>query len=205
MLIELTGESALDTYKVLFEGAFIGKNNLSETLIKSSILLLTGLSYAFVAKVGLINIGAEGQLYIGAACSAAVGIYGTFLPGALHLIAALLAGFVGGMIWGGIVGFFKERFGANEIITSLMMNYIAILVVSYLVHEPMKDMSQTYPYSYRVATSAQLPRILTGTRLHAGLFVALLCLFFYWIYYRYTSSGYRMRVIGQNRLNAEYA
>ncbi|NLC89051.1 MAG: ABC transporter permease, partial [Clostridiaceae bacterium] len=79
VIIELTGESALNTYKVLVNGAFVGKNNISETLIKSSILLLTGLSYAFVAECGLINIGAEGQLYIGAACSTAVGIYWTFL------------------------------------------------------------------------------------------------------------------------------
>ena len=205
LVIELTGESALNTYKVLVTGAFVGKNNLSETLIKSSILVLTGLSYAFVAKCGLINIGAEGQLYIGAACSTAVGVYFTFLPGPLHMIAAVLAGFVGGALWGGIVGFFKARFNTNEIITSLMMNYIATLFVSYLVSNPMKDKTQTYPYSYRVADSAKLPGILPGTRLHIGLFIALFCLFAYWFFYRFTSSGYRMRVIGQNRFCAEYA
>jgi ABC-type uncharacterized transport system permease subunit len=205
VIIELTGESALNTYKVLVNGAFVGKNNISETLIKSGILLLTGLSYAFVAECGLINIGAEGQLYIGAACSTAVGIYWTFLPGPLHMIVALLAGFLGGMVWGGIVGFFKAKFGANEIIISLMMNYIAALLVSYLVHAPMKDMTQTYPYSYRIADSAKLPRLLEGTRLHAGVIVAFVCLIIYWFYYKYTSRGYRMRVIGQNRLAAEYA
>lgn len=205
LVIQLTGQSALNTYKVLVTGAFLGKNNISETLIKSGILMLTGLSYAFVAKCGLINIGAEGQLYMGAACSTAVGIYCTFLPGPLHLIAAVLAGFAGGMLWGGIVGFLKAKFGANEIITSLMMNYIATLFVGFLVSGPMKDMTQTYPYSYRVAETAQLPGILTGTRLHAGLFIALLCVGIYWFYYRYTSRGYRMRIIGRNRQCAEYA
>lgn len=205
LVIELTGESAIKTYKVLIEGAFIGKSNLSESLIKASILLLTGLSYAFVAKCGLINIGAEGQLYMGAACSTAVGIYCTFLPGPLHLIAAVLAGFIGGAIWGGIVGLLKAKFNANEIITSLMMNYIATLFVGYLVSHPMKDQTQTFPYSPRIADAAKLPRILEGTRLHAGIFIALFCLFLYWFYYRYTSRGYRMRVIGQNKLCAQYA
>ena len=205
VIIELSGESALHTYSVLINGAFVGKSNISETLIKTSILLLTGLSYAFVAKCGLVNIGAEGQLYMGAACSTAVGVYCTFLPGPLHLVAAVLAGFAGGAAWGGIVGFFKARFNANEIITSLMMNYIATLFVSFLVSRPMKDKTQTYPYSYRVAENARLPNILPGTRLSIGIFIALLCLLIYWFYYRYTASGYRMRVIGQNRLCAEYA
>lgn len=205
LVIEATGESALNTYKVLVQGAFVGKNNISESLIKASILLLTGLSYAFVAKCGLINIGAEGQLYMGAACSTAVGIYWTFLPGPLHMMAALLAGFVGGALWGGLVGLFKAKFNANEIITSLMMNYIATLFVSFLVSRPMKDKTQTFPYSYRIADSAKLPGILSGTRLHIGIFISLVCLFIYWFYYRYTSRGYRMRVIGQNRLCAEYA
>lgn len=205
LVIELTGEDAIHTYNILVTGAFGSKNNISETLIKSSILLLTGLSYAFVAQCGLINIGAEGQLYMGAACSTAVGIYWTFLPGPLHLLAAVAAGFAGGMVWGGIVGYLKAKFKANEIITSLMMNYIAILLVGYLVNGPLKDMTQSFPYSYRVAQSAQLPGILAGTRLHAGLFLALLCVGVYWFYYRYTSRGYRMRVIGRNRLCAEYA
>lgn len=205
LVIEATGESALNTYKVLVQGAFIGKNAISESLIKASILLLTGLSYAFVAKCGLINIGAEGQLYMGAAASTAVGIYCTFLPGPLHMIAAVLAGFVGGALWGGLVGVFKAKFNANEIITSLMMNYIATLFVSYLVSRPMKDQTQSFPYSYMISDNAKLPNILSGTRLHAGVFVALFCLFIYWFYYRFTSRGYRMKVIGQNQLCAQYA
>ena len=205
IIIEATGGDAIETYTVLVKGAFVGKNNISETLIKTGVLLLTGLSYAFAIKCGLVNIGAEGQLYMGAACSTAVGVYCTFLPGPVHMAAAVIAGFAGGAIWGGIVGVFKARFNANEIITSLMMNYIATLFVSFLVNRPMKDKTQTYPYSYRVAPEARLPGILSGTRLHIGLFIALLCLFIYWFYYRYTASGYRMRVIGQNRQCAEYA
>lgn len=205
LVIEATGESALNTYKVLVQGAFIGKNAISETLIKASILMLTGLSYAFVVKCGLINIGAEGQLYMGAAASTAVGIYWTFLPGPLHMVAAVLAGFVGGALWGGLVGVFKAKFNANEIITSLMMNYIAILFVSFLVSRPMKDKTQSFPYSYQIADNAKLPHILPGTRLHIGIFIALFCVLLYWFYYRFTSRGYRMKVIGQNQLCAEYA
>ena len=205
IVIKLSGESAITTYRVLFRGAFVGKSNISESLIKASILMLTGLSFAFAAKCGLINIGAEGQLYMGAACSTIVGIYCTFLPGLLHMIAALLAGFAGGAVWGGIVGFLKSRFNANEIITSLMLNYIAILFVSFLAGGPIQDKSQTFPFSYRVADNARLPGILSGTRLHIGIFIALVCVVAYWFYYRFTVGGFRMRVIGENRECAEYA
>lgn len=205
VIIWATGSDPLHTYSIMLRGAFGTKANLSESLVKASTLLLTGLSYAFVVKCGLINIGAEGQLYMGAAASTVVGIYCGFLPGPLHLAAAVLAGFAGGAVWGGIVGFLKARFNANEIITSLMLNYIAISFISYLVSNPIKDRSQTFPYSYAISSNAKLPVILPGTRLHAGLLIAAVCLVFYWFFYRYTARGYRMSVIGQNQTCALYA
>lgn len=205
LIIEATGESALHTYRVLFMGALAGRNALAESLLKMSTLLLTGLSYAFVVQCGLINIGAEGQLYMGAALSAFVGIRFSFLPGPLLMACAVLAGFAGGAFWGGLVGLLKVRFHANEIITSLMLNYIAIQLISYLVGGPMKDTTQAYPYSPAIQEAAKLPVILGGTRLHAGICIALLCLLFYWFFFKYTAPGYRMRVIGHNERSADYA
>ncbi|MEL7608035.1 MAG: ABC transporter permease [Bacillota bacterium] len=205
IIIQATGSDALDTYGVLLKGALGNKNAISESLVKSSILLLTGLSFTFASKCGLINIGAEGQLYMGAACGTAVGIYWGSLPAYILLPCALLAGFIAGALWGSVVGILKARFNSNEIITSIMLNYIAVQFVSYLVSGPMKDTTQTFPYSPLVAEGAQLPVILEGTRLHIGVFIALACLIFYWFFYRYTAKGYRLRVIGQNRRCAEYA
>ena len=205
IIIKATGSSPLHTYGVLLKGAWGSKNAISESLIKASILLLTGLSFTFASKCGLINIGAEGQLYMGAASGITVGIYLTGLPAYIHLPLALLAGFAGGAIWGSVVGILKARFNSNEIITSIMLNYIAIQFVSFLVNGPIKDKTQSFPYSYMVQDSAKLPIILQGTRLHIGVFVALACLVFYWFFYRYTVTGYRLRVIGQNRRCAEYA
>jgi simple sugar transport system permease protein len=206
IIIQATGSDALDTYGVLLKGALGSKNAISESLIKTSILLLTGLSFTFASKCGLINIGAEGQLYMGAACSTAIGIYGgAVLPDSLLLPCALLGGFIAGAFWGGVVGILKSRFNSNEIITSIMLNYVAVQFISYLVSGPMKDTTQTFPYSPLVSESAKLPVILEGTRLHSGVFIALACLLFYWFFYRYTVKGYRMRVIGQNRRCAEYA
>lgn len=205
IIIQATGSDALHTYGVLLKGALGTKNAISESLVKSSILLLTGLSFTFAVKCGLINIGAEGQLYMGAACGTAVGIYCGFLPAYLLLPCALFAGFAAGAIWGGLVGVLKARFNSNEIITSIMFNYIAVQFVSFLVSGPMKDKTQTFPYSPMVAEGAKLPVILEGTRLHIGVFIALACLLLYWFFYRYTVKGYRIRVIGQNRRCAEYA
>ena len=205
VIILATGSDPLHVYAVLVRGAFSGKANLTETAVKSATLLLTGLSYAFAIKCGVVNLGAEGQLYMGAAFSTTAGIYLTFLPGPLHMLFAILAGFVGGALWGGIVGFLKAKFNVNEIITSLMLNYVAINFVSFLVNNPIKDDTQTFPVSYAVSGGARLPILLSGTRLNAGVLIALACLLIYMIFFKYTSRGYRMSLIGQNKECARYA
>ena len=205
VIIEATGSSAVEAYRVLVRGAFGNRHAISETILRSGVLLLTGLSFAFVWKCGLINIGAEGQLFMGGAAGAAVGIYFPGLPAFILLPFALITGFVAGSLWGGLVGVLKARFNTNEIITTLMLNFIAILFVSFLVNGPMKDQAQTFPLSPPVADAARLPILLQGTRLHYGIFISLACLVFYWFFYRYTVRGYRLRAIGQNRNCAEYA
>lgn len=205
VIIWATGSDAIHTYGVLLKGALGSKSAIAESLIKSSILLLTGLSFTFASKCGLINIGAEGQLYMGAAASTVVGILLGNLPSCILMPLAVLAGFVAGALWGGLLGILKARFNSNEIITSIMFNYIAVQFISYLVNGPLKDKTQDYPYSPQVSEGAMLPRIWSNTRLHAGIFIALACLLIYWFYYKFVPEGYRMRVIGQNRQCAEYA
>ena len=205
IIIWATGSDALHVYGVLVKGALGGVKKISESLLKSSTLLLTGLSFTFASKCGLINIGAEGQLYMGAACSTAIGGYFGYLPAWLLIPFSILGGFVAGALWGGLLGFLKSRFNVNEIITSIMFNYIAVQFVSYLVTGPMKDKTQTYPFSPKISTSAMLPLLVKGTRLHIGVLIALFCLVVFWFFYKYIPSGYRIRVVGQNRQCAEYA
>ncbi|MEW6621522.1 MAG: ABC transporter permease [Bacillota bacterium] len=205
LIIMGMGINPILAYTSLLEGAIGSKNAIAETLVKTTPLILTGLCFAFAFRCGLINIGAEGQLYMGAFLSVVAGIYLVGLPGYIHIPLALFAGFLGGGLWGLLTGWLKVRFGANEIITTVMFNYLAIYWVSFLVSGPLKEPPGNFPHSAQVALTAQLPRILEGTRLHLGLLVALLAVLLYYIFLWRTSRGYEVRVVGQNLNAAKYA
>jgi general nucleoside transport system permease protein len=203
--IHILGFSPSGAYNGLVRGSLGSVKALTETLVKMVPLVFTGLGFAVAKRCGLINIGAEGQLYMGGLFSTAVGIYWSFLPAPLHLLAALAAGALGGGIWGALAGWFKVRFGASEVITTIMLNYIAIHFISYLVTGPMKEPRGDFPQTTQVAISAQLPRFLAGTRLHTGIFLAILALLFFYYFLWKTATGYEMRVVGMNPEAARYA
>jgi simple sugar transport system permease protein len=197
--------SPLFAYSALFDGAFGSKNAIAETMVKMTPLILTGLSYAFAARAGLINIGAEGQLYMGGIMATLVGTSFAGLPMIIHVPLALAAGCIGGALWGGIVGYLKVKFAANEIITTVMLNYIALFLVSYLVTGPMKAPTGNMPESSPILVSARLVRILPGTRLHLGFALALLALLFYYYFVFRMRQGYELRVVGTNMESARAA
>lgn len=203
--IYLLGFDPFRAYSSLSRGALGSVKSLTETMVKAVPLIFTGLGFAVAKRCGMINIGAEGQLFMGGLFATAVGIYWDFLPPGVHLLAALAAGVIGGGIWGALAGWFKVRFGASEIITTIMLNYIAIHFVSYLVTGPMKEPKGEFPQSSMVAVSAQLPRVLAGTRLHLGFILALLALLFFYYFLWKTTTGYEMRVVGMNPEAARYA
>ncbi|MCK4826464.1 ABC transporter permease [bacterium] len=205
VIIRLIGLSPALALKALFLGSLGSVNAISETLVKMTPLILTGLSYAFAYRAGLINIGAEGQLYMGGFLATYVGVAFSGLPMMLHLPFALLAGFLCGGLWGLLVGWLKVKFGANEIITTVMLNYVAIYLISYLVNGPMKAPPGNFPQSEPVAASALLPRILPGARLHWGLLVAILAVIVYFIVMWRMKFGYEVRVVGRNMIAARYA
>lgn len=153
-------------------GAFGSKNATAGTFVKTTTMIFVGLSYGFAYKCGLINIGIEGQLYMGGLFSAIAGIY-LKLPMALHILVCLAAGFIGGAFWGGIVGWLKNRFKASEMITTVMMNYIAIYIVQYMVNGPTKEEKGTYPQSENILESAQLPLLVPKTQLTIGILIAV--------------------------------
>lgn len=205
IIISALGFSPIHAYQALIKGSFGNMNAIGETLIKATPLIFTGLSYAIAKRCGIINLGAEGQLYMGGLTATIVGTM-VDLPLPIHLPLTLIAGFLGGAIYGMLVGELKMRFGASELITTIMFNYIAIGLVSYAVTGPMKDIaSGTYPQSKQVLLSARLPRLMAGSRLHAGIFIVILALMFYYFFMWRTTKGYQMRVIGMNPTAGEYA
>ena len=137
IVLLISGENPLTVYRAMFDGALGDKYAFSETLVKMTPLLLTGLAVAIAFRMQLWNIGAEGQLYLGAVAAPGVALF--VLPDARSWVlipAMLIAGAIGGALWGAIPGVLRAKFGANETITTLMLNYVAILFTQYLVHGP---------------------------------------------------------------------
>jgi len=196
-----------DAYVALFKGAFWGLKPFSETLIAAAPLILTGLSVAIGFRAGLFNIGAEGQMLMGGLAATIIGFYFD-LPAAIHLPFALLGGLVAGAIWGGIPGLLRAKTGAHEVITTIMLNWIAIRFIDWVLKTSfVQQGGRQDPVSKNVRPSALLPRFFDDPtiRLHAGVIVALLAAaFIFWLLYR-TTVGYQFRAVGYNPDAAHYA
>lgn len=205
VVIRLIGGSPVTAYKALILGSMGNLKAIWETLVKATPLILTGLSFAYASRAGLINIGAEGQLYMGGFLATLIGTNFGWMPMIIHLPLTLLAGFIGGGLWGLIVGWLKIKFGANEIITTVMFNYVAIYFISYLVTGPMIEPPGTYPQSRPILDTAILPRFFYGSRLHWGLFIALAAVVAYYFFFRKLKVGYESRVVGKSIEAAKYA
>ncbi len=186
-----------------FEGAFGDVRALTLTLLKATPLLWTGLGVALAFRVGVWNIGAEGQFYVGALAATWVGT--SFELGFLHPLAAMAAGALAGLAWGGLAAVLKIRFGVSEILSTIMLNFIAIDLVGYVVHGPLKEVIGSYPRSERLLPSARLVRIFDGNRLHLGVLLALAAALLLYILLRWTRTGFRLRAVGCNPEAAEVA
>ena len=203
MLIAATGVNPLVAYRSLLRGAFGNANSLGDTLIKATTLIFAGAGMAFAFRCGVFNIGGEGQIYVGALFATWIGLMR--LPPIVHLPLALIAGFVGGGLWAAIAGWLRARRGLNEIIVTIFMNYIAVILVSFFVTGSLKEPPGYYPQTAEVAKAAQLPVILPGSRLHAGLFLALASAAVIWLVLRRTSLGFQVRAVGANPTAARHA
>lgn len=179
---------------------------LSESLVATTPYIFAGLGVALGFKSGLFNIGIEGQLTMGAALSVWVGFAFTDLPRVIHLPLALLAGAIGGGLWGMIPGVLKAKTGGHEVINTIMMNYIAFRAAEWLLDGPLQRPDGTVPVSPPVLESAELPRLFPPpVRFHAGFFVALLFAWLvYWFIFR-SRWGFDLRTVGANPNAARYA
>lgn len=206
LVIALTGASVTAAYGGLFRGALGSPQAIANTLVESTPYILAGLAVALGFKCGLFNIGAEGQLAMGSLFAAVAGFMITGLPLIIHLPLALVIGALGGALWGGIAGFLRARTGAHEVITTIMLNYIAIRLTDYLIKEPFKDPQASAPRTPFIAPSAELPYLFGAEyRLNAGFLLAIAAAFFIWWLLNKTTIGFEIRTVGANPDAAEYA
>ncbi|HID91208.1 TPA: ABC transporter permease [Candidatus Bathyarchaeota archaeon] len=197
------GADPLLGYLKMFEGAFVRASGISETLTRSIPIMLCGLSVTLALRAGFWNIGAEGQMYAGAIAATALALALPEAPAYSLLPAMLVAGFSSGALWGLITVPLKVRLNVSEILTTLMMNYIAVLITSDLVHGSWSD-RYGFPQTELFAESARLPRI-PGTRIHVTLFIGLVGALLIFVLLRRTTLGYEIRVLGEGLEASRYA
>lgn len=203
VIILLTSADPARAIQALLVGAVANGFQFGTMLASSVPYLLTGLAVVIAFKASVFNIGAEGQLYIGALAAAAAALYIPGLPAILHVAVVLVAGALGGAAFGAIPGYCKAVYAADEIVVTLMLNFVAVLTVSYLVAGPMIDPGGGgFPQTAFVPESARLPGILPPSRLHLGFFIALALAVASWAFLRRTTLGYEIRMSG---LNPEFA
>jgi simple sugar transport system permease protein len=219
LVVAVTGHNPLTAYKAIFEGTGLtwfarpweldspAANDLQQTLVLMTPLVLTGLAVAFAFRCGLFNIGGQGQYWVGFFAALYIGTNLEGAPRPLHILLAILASIVAGAIWGGIAGLLKATVGAHEVITTIMLNWIAIFGGSYLVEigGPLQGRQPSIPRSDDVLPSAELwPIWGTLPSLHAGIFIALFALVVYYVLLNRTTLGFEVRAVGFNPEAARY-
>lgn len=203
LLIGLSGYSPIAAYGALLQGSFGNLNAIAEVLVKTTPLLLAALGLTISNRAQVISIGAEGQIYLGAMAAAFIALFLGALPALVAIPLCMAAGILVGAAWGGIAGWLKVRMNTNEVIVTLMMNYIAIELVRYLVSGPWRDPNAVEPYSALITPGAYLPTLIPRTRLHVGILIALALVVLFWWVLRRTTLGYQLTVCGSNPVAAQ--
>jgi ABC-type uncharacterized transport system permease subunit len=224
LVVLVTGHDPIATYRAIFEGTGfqwlfpwvtgdereLAALNLQQTLILTTPLILVGLAVAFAFRAGLFNIGGQGQYIVGSIAAVWVGSSFAGMPGFLHIVLAIVAACLAGAAWAGVAGFLKATVGANEVISTIMLNYIALWLGVYLfsLGGPLQnDRDVSLPVSNDIVESVQLPvfwgdPVLQG--LHIGLFVALAAVGIFWLILNRSTTGYEVRAVGLNPEAARY-
>ena len=198
IFLAIIGRDPIEAYTKMFEGTLGSKVGISEVGVRMIPFILTGLAASIPARVGLINVGGEGQLYIGAWAATGVALYFGFGNIWLMLPAMAIAGFIGGALWGGIAILLRNWRNVNEVISTLLSNYVAILIVNLFVFGAWKNPTGFgYPYTSDFGTESILPAI-ADTRLHLGLILPVLAIAATYLFLSRTRWGANMRAVGGN-------
>jgi simple sugar transport system permease protein len=201
-VILAAGSSPTDAYNAMFEGAFGSLRGFGDVLNRADTFILLGLGIAVCIRAGFFNVGAEGQLWLGALGATLVALYWDGPP-TLVIIGALVAGFVFGALWSGLVALLKITLRVDELIGSLMLNYVAILLIGWLTFGPIK--AYRAGQTERIEADRDLPLLLDGTRLHVGFLVSIAAVVVVWLLLTRTTFGYEIRTVGANPQAARFA
>lgn len=205
-VVALSGANPIQGYVGLWDGAFGDADAIINTVVKTTPYIFAGLALTIAFRGGMFNIGAEGQFFVGSILAAWIG-YSFHLPAVIHMPLCILGGALGGATWGGIPGWLKARTGANEVITTIMTNYIALRIINWLISPtgPMRNPERPLPETAPVFPSAYIPSIIPGTRLHWGFILALvMAIIVFYLLWR-TVLGFEIRMVGINPTSARYA
>jgi simple sugar transport system permease protein len=206
LLFSLLGKDPVRGLQLFFVEPLKSAYALSELSIKATPLILIALGLAVCFRSNVWNIGAEGQFVVGALAGGWVAMQAQAETSRAIVVAILLAGAAGGLLWAGIVAWLRDRFNANEILASLMLVYVATLLLSYLVYGPWKDPKGfNFPQTITFAEPTKLPRLITGLRAHLGLPIALLAVAAFWAFMFRTYRGFKLQVGGLAPEAARYA
>ncbi|WP_080849194.1 ABC transporter permease [Cytobacillus gottheilii] len=206
IIMLITGYDPVAAFGALWNGAFGDSYFTGETIRQITPYILAGLAVAFAFRTGLFNIGVEGQLIVGWLAAVWVGV-AFELPKVIHLPLAVLAGAAAGALWAFIPGLLKARFRVHEVIVTIMMNYVALHVTNYIIRSVLSESSDRTELVHQSASlrSPFFESLTDYSRLHWGIFIALICVFIMWFILEKTSRGYELKAVGFNQNASEYA
>lgn len=192
------GYNPFQVYKVIVMGTFKSTASMGNVLANSIPLMLAGFAVSIAGKGGVLNLGVEGQLYIGGMLGTLAALYLPIQNKMLLIIVVFAAAILGGMIWGGLVGVLKIKFGTNEVIVALMLNYVAQLFTTWLVADPLKEPNAAVNRTAMIPESLRFARLIPKTQVTATVFVALAVGLIIWFVFKYTILGYKIMSVGSN-------
>lgn len=191
------GHSISGSLAAMWNGAFGSTYAvLSATLVRATPLLFVGLAVGLAFRAGVLNIGAEGQLLAGATMAMTIGLLVGGLPRTLALPLVLIAGAGAGAAWAGVAAWLKQRFGVLEVISTLMLNFVANYIISWAVRGPLQEPTHVYPQTVELSDAVRLPTLIAGQRLHLGFVLALALALALWWFLTRTAAGFRVRAVG---------
>jgi simple sugar transport system permease protein len=196
IMILFLGKNPITVFGLLFSSMFRDGYTIGEIFVKATPLIFTSLAFAFTFKANLFNIGAQGQFYIGSLAAVSISL---LIQHPIAIFLAIIFSFILSGIWGGLIGFFKARFKANEFLISMMSTYVALNLMNYLLRTVLMEAKGEYPQTDSLAKSTWLAKLIPHTRLHFGFVLAIVVAIVVWLLLYRTTLGFRIRAVGQNQ------
>jgi simple sugar transport system permease protein len=202
LVILSSGNNPVEIYLKLFAGALGSRNSILQTLLQATPLLFCGLSVLMGMKAGLLNLGVEGQLYMGALAATLTGIYMKGLPSCIHIPLCMLAGMLGGAVWAFLPVWLKIKRGVHEVVTALMLNNIGRLFVEFMTNYPLREKNATVAQSVVLEPSAILPKLFVRSQVTAAILIGVVLAVLLSCILKYTVFGYQIILVGANKYTA---